>query len=139
MDILALTRGKGTDQGTPGILKGMGLSLFTMELPWRDNRRQMSCIPSGRYACMPFKSARFGDCWLLQGVSGRSAILIHAGNWAGDSSLGFKTNSQGCILVGTARGAASGQLAVLSSQAGMRILRELYLGRGFNLIITGGE
>jgi hypothetical protein len=139
MDMLTLTRGQGADQGTPGRLKGPFLSLFALELPWRDNRRQMSCIPSGQYVCKPFRSATFGDCWLLQDVPGRSAVLFHAGNLAGDSTLNFRTNSQGCILVGTAMGTAHNQLAVLSSQAGMRLFREFYLGKSFNLNVIGGK
>ena len=137
MDMLTLTRGKYTDQGTPGALAGPGLALFTLELPWRDNRAQRSCIPCGQFVCKPVSSTRFGAVYLLQGVFGRSAILIHAGNFAGDVERGFLTNSRGCILVGCARGTANGQLAVLDSQAGMRLLRGAVGLHDCILTITG--
>ncbi|MCH8556910.1 MAG: DUF5675 family protein [Balneolia bacterium] len=64
----------------------------TLELPWRENKRTVSCIPAGRYQAMRHQSPRFGNCILLFGVKGRSEILIHYGN--------FFHDTLGCILVG---------------------------------------
>ena len=131
---LTLTRNKSTDQGTLGRLTCAGLSLFSLELPWRSNMRQRSCIPADRYICKPYRSPKFKDVYLLQDVPGRSAILIHAGNFAGDIDHNFRTNSQGCILLGQSAGTAQGQLAVLNSQAAMRVLRD-FIGRN-DFILT---
>jgi hypothetical protein len=65
---------------------------YSLELPWRDNRRNVSCIPSGRYGLSRSFSSRHGSVFLLHGVPGRSEILIHTGNYVGDT--------EGCILPG---------------------------------------
>ena len=137
---LALTRGASTDQGTPGILTGPRLSLFALEPPWRGNAPRLSSIPSGRYLCaLRYSPAFKKELYRLCGVPGRSGVLIHAGNWAGDTDLGYISNSQGCILLGAARGLASGQMAVLNSSAALRALHGRMGGESFTLVITGGE
>lgn len=139
MDILTLTRGQSTNQGTPGHLTGAGLSLFTLELPWRDNAPRVSCIPSGQYLCRFCYSPAFKkDLYRLQDVPGRSGVLVHAGNWAGDISLGFRASSQGCIVVGKTIGQAAGQLAVLNSADALRAFHERMGGEAFTLDIIGG-
>ncbi|MDR2891604.1 MAG: DUF5675 family protein [Deltaproteobacteria bacterium] len=136
---LNLIRKQQSDQGTFGLLVGEGWSLFTVELPWRENKREISCIPCGQYICRLVYSPRFKkNLYLLGDVPGRSGVLIHAGNWAGDVALDFKSNSQGCILPGTAKGAAAGQLAVLNSAAAMRKLMAYMSGESFTLEISGG-
>ncbi len=62
----------------------------TIELPWRDNRRNISCIPEGRYRLAFTKSNRHGLRLKVLAVPGRSGILIHAANDAA-------TELQGCI------------------------------------------
>jgi hypothetical protein len=64
----------------------------TLELPWRENRRQISCIPAGTYDLELWQSKRFGNCLHVMNVPGRDAILIHTGN--------YDHNTHGCILVG---------------------------------------
>jgi len=46
-----LTRLRQSDQGTEGILTvpELGFACFTLELPWRGNRPNVSCIPPGTY------------------------------------------------------------------------------------------
>jgi hypothetical protein len=139
MEILTLSRGASTDEGTSGELTGFGLSLFTLELPWRGNSHRISCIPSGQYLCrFCFSPAFRKDLYRLDDVPGRSGVLIHAGNWAGDVGLGLISNSQGCILLGKAVGRASGQFAVLNSAAAIRLFHESMNGTDFTLHITGG-
>lgn len=73
----------------------------TAELNWRDNRRNISCIPSGEYNVAPHDSPTFGECFFVSDVSGRSNVLIHAGNWAGQRGVaGVLSDTEGCILVG---------------------------------------
>ncbi len=53
-----------------------------IELPWRDNRTNVSCIPEGCYRLELYRSRKFGDCLAVKGVPGRSGILIHPANEA---------------------------------------------------------
>lgn len=72
-----------------------GMKLFTLELPWRDNQFQISCIPEGIYKCVWHLSPKFGWTYLLTGTAPRTHILFHAGNYPKDS--------WGCILLGKSR------------------------------------
>lgn len=69
----------------------------TLELPWRDNQRNVSCIPEGEYVVRRHQSPKFGQTFIILEkhgghVSGRKWILIHQGNYV--------TDIRGCILVG---------------------------------------
>ena len=64
----------------------------SLELPWLENHRNVSCIPSGTYKVTKGFSNRFAECFYLHNVPGRSGILIHPGNSVKDT--------QGCILPG---------------------------------------
>jgi len=92
-----LLRGPSTDQGTFGRLLFGPHALHTVELPWRNNARQLSCIPPGTYRCAIVNSPKFGRVYGVQAVPGRSHILIHAANLGGDVDKGWATHLQGCI------------------------------------------
>lgn len=132
-----LMRERGDDQGTFGVLAlpDGGPPLYTIELPWRSNRRTVSCIPTGRYRCTFVTSPRFGRVYGVSGVPDRTNILIHGGNFAGDTTKGLKSHSYGCILVGMRRGAIDGQKAVLVSQTALRHLHTRMGGEPFWLNI----
>ena len=68
------------------------LNLYTLELPWKNNKRRVSCIPEGEYKVIKHRSPKFKNSFWIKNVKGRSEILIHAGN--------FYTQILGCILVG---------------------------------------
>lgn len=53
---------------------------YSIELPWRNNQQQVSCIPEGSYPILKRYSKRFGWHLHLQNVPGRSMILIHPAN-----------------------------------------------------------
>ncbi len=73
----------------------------TLELPWRDNQRRISCIPPGSYTVMKHISPSFGKCFWVKDVPGRSHILIHAGNFSGSvNPRTGKPDTLGCILPG---------------------------------------
>lgn len=85
-----------------------GLICKTLELPWRDNQRSVSCIPEGRYLVTYSPPVLADDPatqedetggrhprpyghYIVHNVKGRGGILIHRGynpSW-----------SKGCILV----------------------------------------
>ena len=127
MNRARLHRDAESDHGTLGVLAAPGLDpLHVMEPPWRDNRRNRSCVPSGIYRVLPHVSPRFGRCLLVAEVPGRSHILFHAGNVGGDIERGFHTHTHGCLLPGLRRGRikVSGrvQRAVLNSRTAFRHL-----------------
>lgn len=112
------------DQGTPGILIMQGFHCVTLELPWRDNKTSISCIPKGKYEMKKDRSNRIlggrRDLYLLKDTLPRTRVFIHAGNWAGDKAMGFVTNSYGCILLGSSHTKIDGQKAISNSQNTMR-------------------
>lgn len=116
-----LIRYKTGDHGTFGRLYLKNWSCFMLELPYFDNKRNISCIPDGDYICKIVKSPRFGYVFGLLDVPNRSHILIHSGNWAGDVSKGFKSNSNGCLLPGMIKGSDKrGQKTVWRSRQAIR-------------------
>lgn len=117
VNLCRLRRG---DQGTRGILLYNDFNCHTMELPWRENKRGLSCIPAGEYKCKIRISPRYGKIYWVTEVEGRTNILIHAGNWAGDKTKGYRTNVAGCILLGVNKGVLAGQWAVLNSRLAIR-------------------
>jgi hypothetical protein len=80
----------------------------TLELPYLENHKNISCIPPGEYKCERITSVKFGLCFLVNDVKDRSNILIHIGNYASEklileraimNSL-KKVDTLGCILPG---------------------------------------
>ena len=115
---ITLTRTTNTVAGILGKLSV--LNLHTIELNWRDNKRKVSCIPAGTYVCEFKASPKFGMCYHVLDVPERSAILIHAANFAGLVSLGQRADLEGCIAFGTSAGELYGQPAVLNSKSAIR-------------------
>ena len=65
---------------------------MSLELPYVNNERGVSCIPTGSYTAKKINSYKFGDCIAIDSVINRSQILIHYGN--------YYTQTRGCVLVG---------------------------------------
>lgn len=132
-----LQRERSTDQGTFGKLTlEKGWSCVTIELPWRDNKRQRSCIPAGTYECSMTNSPKFGRVYTVKNVRGRSHILFHAGNYAGDVEKGFRSDVEGCILVGSAKGTLNNQQVVVNSRNTLRKFHEELGSKDFTLIVN---
>lgn len=62
--------------------KGERIKLATVELPWKDNRNQVSCIPPGDYPLTKFNSPKHGLCFLIHNVPHRDMCEIHAANYS---------------------------------------------------------
>ena len=97
---LLILRDTFTENSTMGELFLNGERMCdTLELPYRDNQRSVSCIPSGEYQVRmryPRESATREYLHLLvKEVPNRKYILFHRGNSAKDT--------RGCILVGQSR------------------------------------
>jgi len=120
-ETLILQRGRQDLFGTHGVLiYGGRYVCFTLEEPWKDNARKVSCIPEGTYQVVKHTGAKFKDVWRLLDVPGRDAILIHAGNTIKDT--------EGCILVGL----QSMKGGVAQSREAIALLRSI-LPSTFNL------
>ena len=125
MRVLDLERRGEQWGGTLGYLThGHRFLAYTLERPWLDNRRNISCIPLGEYECHREKSARFGRVlYELHDVPGRSELKIHPAN--------KPEQLQGCIALGTVLGHAS--MPVLMSREAERKLVEYMDGEPFVL------
>jgi len=67
--------------GTNGDLLLNGDKLCsTIELPWKENTSQVSCIPEGKYELKKRYTRRLGKHLILMNVPNRSLILMHAAN-----------------------------------------------------------
>ena len=76
----------------------------TLELPWRDNQHDISCIPQGSYLCKYQWSPEHGKyLYWVTGVPGRADIEIHIGNFVVPTADHPTPDSKGCILCGTQR------------------------------------
>ena len=118
-----LLRNPSTDDGTFGtILLDDHSSWSTGELPWRDNKNGLSCIPTGTYTCSWINSPKHGPCYQVTNVPSRSMVEIHSANFMGDTTLGKTSQLLGCIALGKNTGKLApidggpSQTAVLQSK-----------------------
>ncbi|PRZ20315.1 DUF5675 family protein [Flavobacterium granuli] len=76
-------------EGTQGVLEWNGtIVCYTIELPWLQNQRRISCIPEGEYVLVKRFSSKFQWHLHLRSVPGRVLILIHPANDAKKELLG---------------------------------------------------
>ncbi len=127
---MKLTR---TDYGTKQTLGHMdikGKRIWTLELPWKNNERKVSCIPEAEYLVKYRMSFKFDKHFHLQNVPNRDFVLIHHGN--------YFTDIEGCILVGLGKSDINGDglVDVTQSKAAMAWLFE-HLPNEFTLDVCG--
>lgn len=68
-------------EGTNGNLEFEGkLICKTIELPWKENQKMISCIPEGKYLLQKRYSKKFKWHIEIVNVSNRSSILFHPAN-----------------------------------------------------------
>lgn len=88
---------KDPQTGHSGDLSGpTGYVCHSIELPWKDNQRGISCVPAGRYPVERVDSPAHGICLELQDVPGRGDCQFHKMNWAAAHG-GKPPESKGCI------------------------------------------
>lgn len=140
MTRVTLTRLETSDQGTFGtftVPNGDWLNYFySGELPWRDNRSNLSCIPTGLYKVDRVDWLKHNKkVFMVLNVPGRGGILIHAANYMGDKLKGLKTQLLGCIALGERLGVMERQKALLMSAPAIRRFESLLDGKPFELEI----
>ena len=100
----------------------------TLELPWKNNQRRISCIPPGTYKGVKRTSPKYGLHVHILDVPGRDLILMHNANYV--------TQLEGCVAVGEAIKDinADGTLDVTNSVKTLKKLVSLLPG-SFTIII----
>lgn len=94
--------------GTFGVLlDAQGLPFaVTLELPWLENRANVSCIPDGVYICQRVQSPKFGETFEITNVKDRTDILLHKANTV-DDLLGCIGVAESFDLIGAVPGVAA--------------------------------
>lgn len=122
------------DQGTFSdfLLPEFGWESRLLELPWRDNKPRISCVPSGVFYA---ELAPHGHLWSPRedgklyrflDIPGRQLVEIHAATWAGDVSKGWHSDLEGCMAPGLKEGVLAPpdtgkeQECILNSRAALR-------------------
>lgn len=127
-----LLRYRRTYRETFGVFLCDGASFYILEPSWRDNKRNISCIPAGTYRVKYMHrsaSGKYRRCYHVQGVPDRSGILIHCGNT-------YK-HTRGCMLPGRRVGLLAGNNAVLNSRSALTEMVKL-MGNEFELEVVDG-
>ena len=119
--------------GTFGILFDYDNSIIclTLEREWKNNEKNISCIPRGEYVCQRIESPKFGFTFEVLNVPGRSHILFHSGN--------IEDDTHGCIITGKRIRMFKNKIAVLLSRiAFKRFMKILNPDDWFELEVRDG-
>lgn len=113
-----IIRGKANNY-TPGTFYWNGEPMCrTLELPWKNNARNVSCIPTGKYYVIkqPPKQTRPYTHFRFMRVNKRDGILIH--------KITYVKDLRGCIGVGLVlnEDAKKGTCQMLHSTSAMELL-----------------
>ena len=131
--ILRLDRTSTGSDGTFGELTALDFDFYTLEKPWVDldgnghGDPQKSCITAGSYECVWHESPKYGWCYEVTNVPGRSHILIHPANW--------EHQLLGCIALGKGRGVLSGKPAITQSRDAIKEFHAAMREQSFTLEI----
>jgi len=114
--------GYNQSTGTVSVKDGFGATLYsgvTLERGWRNNERNVSCIPKGHYPIRLEWSNRFStNLWEIHNVPNRSECKFHAAN--------YWHQLNGCIAIGLDLKDINydGLIDVTSSKVAMRRFHE---------------
>jgi hypothetical protein len=118
------------DEGVNGTLFYNGTYLCnTIELPWKNNKTGISCIPEGKYELKLRHSEHLGEHIQLIKVPDRKWILIHAANDA-------KKELRGCIApVSKLNGKGKGSNSKRAMDILIRTVKSLARKNEHNILI----
>lgn len=77
---------------TVGFLVYESFRCCTLELPWKFNQKNVSCIPGGVYEAIKIQHHKYKKAIHILHVPNRTGIMIHPGN--------FTSESNGCPFLG---------------------------------------
>lgn len=85
-------------------------TIYTIERPWKNNEKKVSCIPAGTYICKPHittnKKGVKRKTWQLQNVKDRDGINFDIANYAhellGCIAVGFGNNKDTPMITNSA-------------------------------------
>lgn len=99
MKIATVTRVPSDEWQTLGILKCETFIAKTLELAWKENQNNISCIPTGEYICKYSRSNRISAqtgkdyfTYEILNVVNRGGVRIHSAN--------YFHQLRGCIALG---------------------------------------
>jgi len=74
---------------------------LTIELPWKENQPNISCIPAGKYTCCRcwYNKGKY-ETFQIMNVSNRTNIKFHIANKTGRKKRKIKTDLLGCVGIG---------------------------------------
>lgn len=127
---VTLTRNSDNGIETLGTINYENFRCLTLERPWKNNQKNISCLPKGTYECRYTFSPKFLKyTYELQNTSPRSGIRIHSANYFFDL--------QGCIALGDSYGDINkdGQRDILNSRATIKRFEQLLNYKPFTLVI----
>lgn len=129
MKTVVLQRAWSDARATLGMLSVLGEThdpIFTLENPFRAEVRD-SRIPAGEYLCEPYSGSKHKDVYIVRDVPGRTAILLHTGN--------FEKDTDGCILLGNGAAMSARDPMVTGSRAAFDKFKALIGREEFKLLI----
>jgi hypothetical protein len=98
---------------------------YTLELPWRWNQKDISCIPPGKYSCWwRYDRGRIQVKDIPCPGGYRTGVQFHGGKTTGINPSSGKPTTRGCILVGT----SIREDYVEDSPIALRLLEEAIFG-----------
>lgn len=109
----------------------------SLELPWKDNLNNVSCVPKGKYECQWTRSNRLSTAvghnvfaYEVLSVPNRTGIRIHSAN--------YFFQLLGCVALGDAHKDinSDGELDIIHSGATVEKFAMLLNKEPFNLFIT---
>lgn len=128
--LLTLSRIQYTPNYTLGHLLAGKYTFDTLELPWRNNHHDKSCIPPGSYPVMHYTRLSGNRVLLVEDVPDREGIEIHIGN--------YLEETHGCILVGSSLGFGYGMPFLRDSHKAMcALLQEIGVDTNLTLLVVG--
>lgn len=114
LEILRVYKGEDCTLGVV-LLDGVPLCV-SLELPWKGNKVDVSCIPEGMYKCGVSHSPNLGYITPeLLNVHGRTHIRVHVGN--------FVEDILGCVAVGSEFAEVNGKKYVSESRIAFNKLK----------------